>query len=106
MSNLLTGIAPQAGLIAGNTVSQAASQSARSAGGNTAQTQVVQQAVVSGSASNAAAVVNLSSDARTRAASYGEGRSVDSSFEKQRTGERGRKSSGEKSESRTVSVTA
>lgn len=105
MSNLLTGIAPQAGIIAQNS-GQGVSQSARNAGGNVAQAQIVQQAVQSGSASNAAAVVNISADAKSRAASYGSGRSVDSSFEKQGSGERGAKASGEKTGSKTVSVTA
>lgn len=81
MSNLLTGVAPQAGLIAQSSGPNTA-QASRTASGNTAQAQVVQTAVSSGAVSNSAVVVSLSGDSKSRAASYGEGRSVDATFEK------------------------
>ena len=80
MSNLLTGVATQAGLTAQSS-GQTASQAARNAEGNTAQAQIVQNAIASGAASNPAVVVSLSKQGK-RAASYGEGRSVDQTFEK------------------------
>lgn len=82
MSNLLTGIAPQAALMAQST-SQTAAQAARNAEGNAAQTQAIQRLVTSGAMSNPAVVVSLSGDGKARAASYGEGRAVDGSFENQ-----------------------
>ncbi len=81
-TNLLTGIAPQAGLIAQSS-GQTVAQAARSADGNVVQSQVVQQTIASGAASNPAVVVSLSSGSKSRAASYGAGKSVDASFEKQ-----------------------
>ncbi|MFN8391552.1 MAG: hypothetical protein U0136_14785 [Bdellovibrionota bacterium] len=47
-----------------------------------AQSRAVQEAVASGAASNPAVVVSLSAEGKTRAPSYGDGRSVDASFEK------------------------
>jgi hypothetical protein len=85
-TNLLTGVAPQAGLIAQSS-HQTISQSSRSVEGNVAQNQVVQQFVTSGAASNPAAVVSLSSGGKGRAASYGEGKGVDASFDNQATEE-------------------
>lgn len=81
MSNLLTGIAPQAGLIAQSS-GPSSVPAAKAASGTAAQAQVIQTAVTSGAVSNSAAVVSLSTDSKARSASYGEGRSVDASFEK------------------------
>jgi len=108
MSNLLTGIAPQAGLIAQSSGPTTA-QASRAASGNAAQAQVVQTAVTSGAVSNSAVVVSLSGDSKNRAASYGEGRSVDGTFEKNGREERmgtSKEEDGSGKKQTTVSVTA
>jgi len=106
MSNLLAGIAPQAGLVAQST-GQTAAQLSKGVDNNTAQLQVVQRSVASGIASSPAAIVSLSADGKNRAASYGEGRSVDSTYEKQSKEEKlGGSKDGQGEKKKTVSVTA
>lgn len=80
MSNLLTGIAPQASLLSQGSAQNGVQQN-RNAQGNLAQSQANQQAIASGIASSPAALVSISSSAKDRVASYGEGRSVDATFE-------------------------
>lgn len=108
MSNLLTGIAPAAGVVAQSSV-QTTAQVARTNEGNAAALQNAQQAITSGALTSPAALVTISSGASSRPASYGEGRSVDASFEKQDIEKKG---NGEKAEgprgrrTATVNVTA
>ena len=110
MSNLLTGIAPAAGIVVQSS-QQSGSNAARGTEGNTAQTTSSQRIVASGTVSNQAVLVSISSDAKARAPSYGAGRSVDAGFEKQRLRDereekdpKGDANKGAKS--KTVSVTA
>lgn len=108
MSNLLTGIAPQAGLVAQSSA-QTTSQVTRVNEGNAAALQQSQRAIVSGSLTSPAALVTISSGSQSRSASYGEGRSVDASFEKQELKEEkgGERTEGPKGRrSATVNVTA
>ena len=99
MSNLLTGVAPQAGL-----ASQNSSPSVRVAQGTAAALQNTQQIVTSGAVSNQAAVVSITGE-NSRGASYGEGRSVDASFEKK--GKDGKMDSARgEPKSKTLNVTA
>ena len=106
MSNLLSGIPPAAGLIAQSSTSTA-SIATKSAEGNVPQSQAVQKAITSGALSNPAVVVSLSSDGKSRAASYGEGRAVDATFEKQASDEKVENSKdGKRTKNTAVNVTA
>ena len=110
MSNLLTGIAPAAGLVAQSS-HQTSAHAARGTEGNTAQTTANQRVVSSGAVSNPAVLVSISSDAKARSPSYGAGKSVDPGFEKQKMQDRREESDGKETsptsrKGKTVSVTA
>ena len=102
----MAGIAPQAGLVAQSTGQTSAALS-KGVDNNTAQLQIVQRAVASGIASSPAAIVSLSSDGKSRAASYGDGRSVDATYEKHSKEEKlGETKEGQPKAKGAISVTA
>ncbi|MBP9839061.1 MAG: hypothetical protein KBC84_10165 [Proteobacteria bacterium] len=104
-SNILTNI-PNVSSITQHTVNSSANN--RQVEGNTAQNIATQKNISTGNVSNQAAIVSLSSEAKARAASYGEGRNVDATFEKEEEKSEGKEEGKEKKEGKSsvVSVEA